>query len=225
MRDAGGVRIKLCGMFCEDDIDAVNEVRPDFVGFVIDFPKSHRSLFAERAVELASRVSDGIARVGVFVNEPVEAVAHLHRAGAIDIVQLHGTEDAGYLARLRAQVDTTIIQAFRICVGDDVARAQASEADYVLLDSGQGTGQTFDWSLLQGMQRPFMLAGGLGPNNVTDAIRAVRPWAVDMSSGIETNGRKDPQKMRAAVAAVRNLGERPDGLSPTTYGTDGRQYE
>ena len=219
-----GVLIKLCGMFRDEDIDAINEVRPDFVGFVVDFPKSHRSVSAKRAAELAGRVAGGIARVGVFVNEPVEVVARLCRMGAVDVVQLHGSEDAKYLARLRAQVDATVVQAFRIRTKDDVAVAQASEADYVLLDSGQGTGQTFDWSLPQGIQRPFVLAGGLGPSNVADAIRAAHPWAVDMSSGIETNGKKDPQKMRAAVAAVRGLGARPNGLSPAPFGEDGRQH-
>ena len=219
-----GVLIKLCGMFRDEDIDAINEVRPDFVGFVVDFPKSHRSVSAKRAAELAGRVAGGIARVGVFVNEPVEVVARLCRMGAVDVVQLHGSEDAKYLARLRAQVDATVVQAFRIRTKDDVAAAQASEADYVLLDSGQGTGQTFDWSLPQGIQRPFVLAGGLGPSNVADAIRAAHPWAVDMSSGIETNGKKDPQKMRAAVAAVRGLGARPNGLFPAPFGEDGRQH-
>ncbi len=224
MSNASGVLIKLCGMFRDEDIDAINETRPDFVGFVIDFPKSHRSVSAERAAELAGRVASGIARVGVFVNEPVEVVASLCRMGAIDVVQLHGSEDAEYLARLRPQVDATVVQAFRIRTKGDVAAAQTSEADYVLLDSGQGTGQAFDWSLLQGIQRPFMLAGGLGPNNVTDAIRAVRPWAVDMSSGIETSGKKDPQKMRAAVAAVRSLEARPGRLAPASFGEDGRQH-
>ena len=202
---SAGTRIKLCGMFREEDIAAVNAAQPDYVGFVVDFPRSHRSVTAERLAELSALVDAGITRVGVFVDEPVEAVAQLFKRGAIDMAQLHGHEDEEYLARLRALCDVLCIQAFRVQGPQDIARAEASSADLVLLDNGQGTGETFDWSLVQEVCRPFLLAGGLTPQNVTAAIEAVHPWGVDMSTGIETNRIKDPDKIKAAVAAARGF--------------------
>ena len=200
------VRVKLCGMFRPQDIEVANAVRPDYVGFVVDFPRSHRSVPADDVAALSSQVDAGIRRVGVFVDEPVEVVARLYQQGVIDVAQLHGHEDEEYLAQLRNACDAPTIQAFRVREAADVAHAVASTADLVLLDNGQGTGESFDWSLVREVGRPFVLAGGLTPANVADAIAAVRPWGVDMSSGIETDGVKDPSKMRAAVAAVRTAG-------------------
>ena len=198
-------RIKLCGMFREADILGVNAVLPDYVGFVIDFPKSKRSLTREQAAELSSQVAEGIIRVGVFVDEPIEYVAELFDAGTIDVAQLHGHEDEGYIGRLREVSDVRICQAFQVRDTTAIERARMSSADMVLVDAGQGTGHAFDWSLLKGIDRDFILAGGLSPDNVEAAIEQVRPWGVDMSSGIETDGVKDPEKMRAAVAAVRKM--------------------
>lgn len=198
-------RIKLCGMWREVDIEGVNAARPDYVGFVIDFPKSKRSLTRERVAQLSSQVDDRIVRVGVFVDEPQEFVAELFDAGTIDVAQLHGHEDEEYIARLRAISDVRIWQAFQVRDAAATERARASSADMVVVDAGQGTGRVFDWSLVQGLDRDFILAGGLGPDNVAAAIEQVRPWGVDMSSGIETDGVKDPEKMRAAVAAVRKM--------------------
>lgn len=198
-------RIKLCGMWREVDIEGVNAARPDYVGFVIDFPKSKRSLTRERVAQLSSQVDDRIVRVGVFVDEPQEFVAELFDAGTIDVAQLHGHEDEEYIARLRAISDVRIWQALQVRDAAATERARASSADMVVVDAGQGTGRVFDWSLVQGLDRDFILAGGLGPDNVAAAIEQVRPWGVDMSSGIETDGVKDPEKMRAAVAAVRKM--------------------
>ena len=205
MSDERRVRVKLCGMFRPEDIDAVNEVRPDFVGFVVNFPRSRRSVAAREVVGLSRRVEPGICKVGVFVDEPANSVARLFEQGAIDVAQLHGHEDEHYLHLLRSLCPVPTVQAFKVRSAADVAHAEASTANLVLLDNGQGTGHAFDWTLLQNVRRPFMLAGGLGPHNVADAIRAVRPWAVDMSSGIETDGLKDPRKMRDAVIAARNV--------------------
>lgn len=201
-----GTRIKCCGMFREEDIAAVNEAKPDFCGFIVDFPKSHRNVSPERAAELAAQLDASIVPVGVFVDEDPEVIARMVRAGAIRAVQLHGREDAGYLARLRKLLPegTPVVQAFKVRDAGDVTHAETSSADLVLLDNGQGTGQSFDWSLVRHVARPFVLAGGLTPGNVAEAIRAVHPWAVDLSSGLETNGLKDPDKIKAAVAAVRN---------------------
>ncbi len=145
-----------------------------------------------------------IQAVGVFVNEPVESVAQLLASGTIDIAQLHGQEDESYIAALRALTDKPIIKAFRVDTQEDVAKANASSADFVLLDSGNGgTGTVFDWQLLSGITRPYFLAGGLNPENAEDAVRALHPYAVDVSSGIETEGMKDEKKMTAFLAAVK----------------------
>lgn len=196
-------RVKLCGLRRPQDVEAANEARPDYVGFVVDFPRSRRSVSASELATLSRLVHPEIRRVGVFVDKPVEAIAELFESGAIDVAQLHGSEDGEYLSRLRATCGVPIIQAFRMRGAEDVERAMASSADLVLLDNGQGTGHAFDWSLARDVRRPFMLAGGLGPENVAQAIYAVRPWGVDMSGGVETEGAKDPIKMRAAVAASK----------------------
>lgn len=206
LASAGPTRVKLCGMSRPQDVAAVNAARPDLCGFIVDFPKSRRNVPAGELAGLSAEVEPDVVRVGVFVDAPVSTIAGLVEAGAIDAVQLHGREDEAYLASLRARADAPVIQAFRVRTPEDVERAEASAADMVLLDNGQGTGKAFDWSLVRGVTRPFMLAGGLEPGNVAEAIRQVRPWGVDMSSGIETDGLKDPQKIDAAVAAVRRAG-------------------
>ncbi len=158
----------------------------------------------EQAKALREALNPAIRAVGVFVREEPEIVAGLLDDGIIDLAQLHGGEDEAYIARLRALTDRPIIQAFRIEVPADLDRARASKADYILLDNGAGgTGAAFDWSLLTGFHRPYFLAGGLGPGNVAEAIAALHPYAVDVSSGIETDGHKDISKMQAFVAAAR----------------------
>ena len=203
MSEMKAPRVKLCGLYRPQDVEAANDARPDYVGFVVDFPRSHRSIPASELAMLSRRVDPGIKRVGVFVNKPVEMVARLFGDGVIDVAQLHGSEDEDYLSHLRATCDVPIIQAFRMKSATDVRRAMTSSADLVLLDNGQGTGRTFDWSLARDVRRPFVLAGGLGPTSVAQAVREVRPWGVDMSSGVETDGTKDPNKMRVAVAAAK----------------------
>lgn len=200
-----GTRIKCCGMFRSEDIAAVNEARPDYCGFIIDFPTSHRNVSPARAAELSALLDRGIVPVGVFVDEDPKTIASLAADGTIRAVQLHGHEDEGYIARLRELLppDTPVMQAFKVRSDEDVRRAQASSADRILLDNGQGTGERFDWSLVLHVSRPFVLAGGLTPENVAQAITEVHPWAVDLSSGLETDGLKDPEKIRAAVAAAR----------------------
>ena len=158
---------------------------------------------AEQARALRSQLSPAIQAVGVFVDEEPERVAALLEAGIIDLAQLHGREDEGYLERLRDLTEKPILQAFQIKTAEDLMRTQSSSADYILLDSGAGTGTTFDWGLLTSVRRPYFLAGGLGPDNVAQAIQVLHPWGVDVSSGIETGGVKDFHKMAAFVAAVR----------------------
>ena len=203
-------RIKLCGMSRMEDIAAVNEIRPDFCGFVIEVPKSRRNVSAVQAEKLSAALAPGIVPVGVFVNAEVSLVADLLNRGVIGAAQLHGQEDESYISRLREKIkaDAQLIQAFSIRTREDVLRAAKSSADLILLDQGSGgSGQTFDWSLADTVDRPFFLAGGLGSGNLAQAIWEVKPWAVDLSSALETDGYKDPQKMREAVRIVRTAGE------------------
>ncbi len=195
-------RIKLCGMTRSCDIEAANKLLPEYIGFVFA-RKSRRYISPEKAFKLKQALSPDIKAVGVFVNETVETVAELLEKNIIDIAQLHGGEDDSYIIKLRAYTDKPVIKAFRVAAEQDIAAAESSNADYVLLDSGAGTGTVFDWSLIPGVKRPYFLAGGLGLRNIEDALRRLSPYAVDVSSGVETNGLKDKAKMAAFVAEVR----------------------
>ena len=199
-------KIKICGLRRPQDIEAVNAARPDFAGFVVEVPGSRRSVDKRELRELAGRLEEGILSVGVFVNALPELVAELLEEGTLDLAQLHGQEDEIYMAELRRLTEKPLIQAFSIQTGQDAEQALESRADYLLLDQGRGgTGQTFDWSLLPEINRPFFLAGGLGEENLERAIRQVRPWAVDLSGSLETDGQKDPEKILRAVDLVRRL--------------------
>lgn len=197
-------KIKLCGLSRPCDIEAVNELHPDFIGFVF-FPKSKRNVSPELAFQLKQMLDPSIQAVGVFVNEKPEIIADYLQRGIIDVAQLHGKEDEEYIRKLRLLTDKPLIQAFRIDTSDDVKKAENSSADYILLDSGAGgTGTVFDWSLIKDLNRPFFLAGGLGIDNVAAALLEISPFAVDISSGIETDGKKDRNKMEQFVRNVRN---------------------
>ena len=196
-------KIKLCGLSSEEDIDVVNELKPEFIGFVL-WEKSKRNVSKDKAAELKKRLDPDIKAVGVFVDEEVDVVADLLNRDVIDIAQLHGKEDNSYIAKLREKTDKPVIKAFQIKSSEDASQIESSDADYVLIDSGQGTGKAFDWKILEGVKRDFFLAGGLYPENVSDAVKAVCPYAVDVSSGIETDGRKDRTKMELFVKNVRD---------------------
>ncbi len=195
-------RIKLCGLSRPRDIEAANALQPDYIGFVFA-PESKRYVTPRQAAELKGLLSPEIAAVGVFADEAPELVAELLNSGVIDLAQLHGEEDGGYIRHLRQLTAGPVIRAFRIRTARDAEMAEASTADHVLLDSGAGTGNAFDWRWADRIRRPYFLAGGLGPENVESAVKLLRPFAVDVSSGIETDGRKDRAKMAAFVAAVR----------------------
>lgn len=197
-------KIKLCGLTRPCDISCANELMPDYIGFVFA-PNSRRYVPPEKALQLRRQLSPNIAAVGVFVKEKPETVAALLSQGVIDLAQLHGGESEDYIRQLRSLTCKPLIQAFRIDTQEDILAAERSPADYVLLDSGSGgTGTSFDWELARRLQRPCFLAGGLGIANVADAIDALHPCAVDVSSGIETDGYKDRKKMNAFVRAVRD---------------------
>ena len=195
-------RIKLCGLSRPCDIQTANELMPEYIGFVFA-PKSKRYIDPQKAAGLKELLSSDIQAVGVFVDEASDTVAALLNSGVIDIAQIHGGEDEAYIQRLRQRTDKPIIKAFQIKSRHDLAEAKACTADHILLDSGAGTGNVFDWSILQDVKRPYFLAGGLSPDNVGDAVRLLHPYAVDVSSGIETDGRKDEEKAAAFIAAVR----------------------
>lgn len=201
------MKIKLCGMFRDCDIDYANEAKPDYVGFILGFPKSHRNIDAETARRLRSRLDTGIKAVGVFVNSPETTCAEYADCGIIDVIQLHGDEDADFIRRLRELTSAPIIKAAKIRTPEDIGRVQALGADYVLLDNGTGTGEMFDHSLLDGaeIRQPFFLAGGLTPENLRQAAESVHPYCVDLSSGVETDRLKDREKMLEAVRVIREL--------------------
>lgn len=197
-------RIKICGLTRPCDIDFVNEARPDFCGFVLNVPKSPRNISITRLYELRRRLADPITPVGVFVNEPPDRILPLARERILGAIQLHGSESPAYIRVLKQQTSLPVIKAFRVSCPEDLREAEESPADWILLDNGSGgTGQSFDWSLLAGFKRPYILAGGLGPENLAEAIKVLSPWGVDMSSGVEHEGYKDREKILAAVAAVR----------------------
>ena len=197
-------KIKICGLRRPEDIAYVNEAKPDFAGFIIDVPKSRRNVPREKVWELTALLSPEILPVGVFVNAPMETILSLVTDGTLKAVQLHGQESQSYLEELKKQVAVPLIRAFSIRSPEDLTEAEKSPADFVLLDNGAGgTGETFDWSLLSSFDRPFFLAGGLRLENITEAVNRFHPYALDLSSGVETDGYKDKEKIIAAVAAVR----------------------
>ena len=142
--------------------------------------------------------------MGVFVNAPEELPAQLLNEGIIGMAQLHGQEDEDYIRRLRKLTRKPLIKAFSVKSEDDIKKAVKSSADYILLDQGSGgTGQAFDWTLIREMNRPFFLAGGIGPDNLERAIQEIHPYAVDLSSSVETDRWKNPEKIRRVVDIVR----------------------
>lgn len=197
-------KIKLCGMTRPCDIEAVNELLPDYIGFVLCFEKSHRNITAGTAEKLRALLDPRIQAVGVFVDAPVDTVAGLLNEGIIELAQLHGSEDEAYLTALREKTEhKTIIKAFKATEPDRLEQAKTSTADLVLLDSGKGYGISYDVTITSAVKRPYFLAGGITIENVEAAIAAVHPFAVDVSSGIETDQRKDPVKMAEFVRRVR----------------------
>ena len=195
-------KVKMCGLSRMEDIEYANEVLPEFIGFVFA-PKSRRYVSFEQAKKLRGELDYRIAAVGVFVDEDIENIVQLVKDEVIDMVQLHGSEDNAYIAKLREMAEVPIIQAFKIIDSYDVESAVLSDADFVLLDSGMGTGKTFDWSLIKSINRPYFLAGGISPENAAQAVERFSPYAVDASSSLETNGVKDLSKMTALARAVR----------------------
>lgn len=201
-------KIKLCGLRRPEDVAMVNRALPDFAGFV--FAKGKRQVTPEEARTLRQQLDPKIRAVGVFVKAPLDQVAALANAGTIQCIQLHGDEDEAYIRQLRWRTKAPIIKVLRVKDRESLADLERWDCDYFLLDTFAGSqfggvGKAFDHSLLRQVEipRPFFLAGGLNPDNVAEAIRDCAPYGVDTSSGIETNGYKDEEKIRAFMRAVR----------------------
>jgi len=206
------MRIKICGLFRDEDIDFVNEARPDYAGFV--FAKSPRQVSTALAQYLRFRIADGIIPVGVFVNAPIAMIVELYQNGVISMAQLHGNEDESYITQLKRLSITSIRHHTRkpeIKVIKTLSPASPTwkknipaNADYIMLDSGAGSGKPFNWNTLKSIKfsKPWFLAGGINIKNIEQALE-LNPFAVDISSGAETNGLKDRKKILDLVTAAR----------------------
>ena len=201
------VKIKVCGLTRPEDIRAVNRLMPDYIGFVF-WEKSRRNVTSALAASLKKELDPRIQAVGVFVDAPVKVVSDLLNRGIIDIAQLHGHEDEEYIRNLREMTEKPLIRAFQIRSEEQaettLEEAKKSTADYVLIDSGMGSGKAFNWELLKDFPRKYFLAGGLDAENVRDAVEMTGASAVDVSSNVETDGVKDEKKVEDFIAATRN---------------------
>ena len=196
-------KIKICGLSRTEDIETVNRLQPEFIGWV--FAESRRKVEVKTASQLRKNLDPQIEAVGVFVNENIDTITKIYQDRIIDIVQLHGDEDDAYIRQLQAHCACRVIKA--VGIGETLPSLPIAP-DYLLFDTRSaqrgGLGQTFDWNILKEYTGlPFFLAGGLSMENVTDAIHLLAPWCVDVSSGVETQGVKDADKMEKFVCLVR----------------------
>ena len=205
-------KIKICGLTRTEDIEMVNEFLPDYIGFV--FAKSRRQVSAEQAKELKNKLRPAIKAVGVFVNEKPENIAEIANQGIIDLIQIHGDEDAAYCAQLRKLTQAPIIKVVRVEHEDDLAGIEEFDCDYYLFDTLSskeygGTGKAFDHSLLHNkeIKKPFFVAGGLNQDNVAAVIEVIKPFGVDTSGGVETDGIKDVNKIKEFTKQGRIVGK------------------
>lgn len=200
------MKIKICGLSRSCDAAAVNSAMPDYIGFVF-WERSARGISFETARRLREQIKPEILSVGVFVDEEPDWICRLYREGIISVAQLHGSEteeDILHLRRLCPALE--LWKAFVVGSAADIESAGKSSADRILLDSGRGSGKGFDHALISGIRREWILAGGLTPEGIEKAARECHPYAVDISSGVETDGKKDRNKIMAAVAAARGAG-------------------
>ena len=201
-------KIKICGVSRERDSEAVNAAMPEYVGFV--FAESHRRVTPAQALALRKRLHPSIQAVGVFVNETIDTIRAIAESGIVDVIQLHGGEDEETVARVKEVTGKPVIKAVPVTAQGDVQAWQNSCADFLLLDGVRGGGgRAFDWTLIGEVSKPFFLAGGIHLGNVEAAITAVHPFAVDVSSGVETDKVKDPTKITAFVSAVKGRHDQP----------------
>jgi phosphoribosylanthranilate isomerase len=197
-----GTELKICGLKRLEDIIAVNRHGADYAGFVF-FEKSKRYVDPYKANELISLLRADIKPVGVFMDEPLDNVVRIARITGVELVQLHGHESEEYVEYVKRTLDRPVIKAYKASEEGALEKALNSNADYVMIDSGAGSGKKFDWNILKDFKREYFLAGGLEPESVGEAIRMLEPFAVDVSSGVETDGIKDEKKIAEFIEAVR----------------------
>lgn len=193
-------KVKICGLTRLQDIEAVNQARPDYAGFIMS-QGFRRTVTPVWQRKLKDRLHPSICPVGVFVNEDPERIHKYHQNYAIEIAQLHGKETEDQIRRLK-DWGLTVIKAVTVRSEEDLAAWVDSEADYLLLDNGTGTGQRFDWNLIRQLERPYFLAGGIDKSNLKEALK-LAPYALDISSGVETGGFKDPEKIDQILREIR----------------------
>ena len=210
------LKLKICGMRRPEDIEMANRHKPDYIGFV--FADSPRKVSYEQAKELSGLLSDDIVPVGVFVNEHMKLIVDLFKDGIIEIAQLHGDEDEKYIRNLKDKSieetgkEISVINAIEIKddadYDDELLKWRDSASDYFILDSGKGSGKTFDWSLIdkesEFFKNSIFLAGGLNSENLALAIEEFNPFAVDLSSSVETDGFKDEEKIKEIIEIIEN---------------------
>lgn len=199
--------VKICGLYRSEDIDAINRFQPDYVGFVLYVPKSHRNVTAEWLLEQAGNVDTSIQKVGVFVNPTVAQLKEV--APVLDVIQLHGNETEEDLFRLKDALSSfphlSYWKAFSVKNKDDIQKALEFPADEILLDYGKGEGKSFDWNLLEQVTTPYILAGGITIHNVTLATEKLHPMMIDLSSGVETHKKKDEKKIKQLLETLHSL--------------------
>lgn len=184
------VKLKICGIRRIEDVEIINKVLPDYVGFI--FAPSKRQINLETAIILKKKLDSRVKTVGVFVNSSIDYITNIVKKGVIDLIQLHGNEDELFISELRKKVSVEIIKAVKV---NEFNSIDSSTASYILLDSGGGSGQTFDWKLAPKINRPLFIAGGISIDNIKEAIDFFNPFALDISSSVETNGFKDYEKI------------------------------
>lgn len=202
--DSRACRIKICGLTSIPDIQAANRTQPDYVGFV--FAHSRRQVGSLQAAMMRDYLDSRIPVVGVFVNAGIQEILKLARSGIIQMIQLHGDEDQTYLEQLKLSTDLPVIRSVRVRNTVDICQAESQNCEYLLLDtytegSYGGSGQQFDWSLIPPLNKPFFLAGGISQENAAMAA-AAGAFCLDVSSSVETDGRKDLVKMEQMVRTV-----------------------
>ena len=198
-------KIKICGLKRLDDIKIVNKYKPDYIGFV--FADSKRKVSPSLARQMKENLDSSILSVGVFVDADIDVIIELYDDGIIDIAQLHGSESEEYIKLLKQKSNYQLIIINAIEMADDKNLLEYDEsiADYLLLDSGKGSGKTFDWRLIRkDLKKEFFLAGGLNADNISQAIEEFDPYAVDLSSSVETNGYKDELKIKEVMEAIND---------------------
>ena len=199
------VKIKICGLKRLEDVEIVNKYKPDFVGFV--FADSKRKVTPDLARQMKQNLDDSIQSVGVFVDAAIDEILEIHEQGIIDMAQLHGSESEDYIDELKkkSNCQLKIINAIEMDDEKDLLEYDNSTADYLLLDSGKGSGKTFDWRLIRkDLKKEFFLAGGLNYQNISQAINEFDPYAIDLSSSVETNGYKDELKIKKVMEAMND---------------------